>query len=51
MHTIAMMINPPKNSANANFQPSIAQNMMRIATFMFVDEIMNAKTARISAPF
>ena len=49
--TTAMMTMPPANSAKANFQPSIAQNMIRIATFMFVEEIMNANTARRSAPF
>ncbi len=45
-----MMMIPPKNSANANLQPSNDQKSIRIATFMFVDEIKNAKTDRTSAP-
>ena len=46
-----MMMIPPKNSAKANFQPISVQKSIKIARFMLVDEIRNAKTARTSAPF
>jgi hypothetical protein len=48
--TTAMMMTPPKNSAKANRHPSSDQKRIRIARFILVDEMRNAKTERMSAP-
>ncbi len=41
--TTAIMMTPPKNSANANFHPSSDQKRIRIARFILVEETRNDK--------